>query len=56
MSDLKRTPLSWSIRKGVVILDPDGWDRTNLDEDWWRPITEEDFDRRAARSTTRYER
>lgn len=46
----KKTPEDWAEEKGIVIVDPDGWRRDGapaLDE----PITEEEFNRRAAEST-----
>ena len=49
--DEKRTPEEWSDLVGVLILDPDGWDRMNFEESWSTPITRDDFNRRAAEST-----
>ncbi len=45
------TPDEWSILLDVFIVDPDGWDRTNFDEDWARPLTRGEFVRKAAMST-----
>lgn len=39
----------------VVIVDFDGWDRSNpanFEKSWGEPITREEFNRRLARSTT----
>ena len=53
MSDL-RTPEEWLADdefNGVVVLDPDGWDRTNYDEDWAIPITRDVMTAKLALST-----
>lgn len=47
----KRTPPEWEIETGIKIVDPDGWDRRNLAEEWKRPLTLEEFRDRAAIST-----
>lgn len=41
----------WCALLGVQVLDPDGWDRTNLNTSWSEPITRDEFLERAARST-----
>lgn len=46
----KLTPEHWEKLKGIVIVDPDGWRRDGYFL-WDNPITEEEFDRRAAEST-----
>lgn len=46
---MKRTPEEWLAQpeyKGLIILDPDGWDRKNFEESWAEPITQEVFIRR----------
>ena len=40
--------------KDVQILDPDGWDRTNFDEDFNRPVTEKTFREKLSESTVRW--
>lgn len=45
-----RTPGEWQCRKGIRILDPDGW-RGRDGRPWSDPITEAEFDQRAAPST-----
>jgi hypothetical protein len=40
--------------KGITILDPDGWDRKNLDASWAEPITQNEFDYRLSISTASY--
>ena len=46
-----RTPREWEAVFGFRIVDPDGWDRTNLTEDWANPITREEFKEKAMGST-----
>lgn len=36
---------------GITVLDPDGWDRRNLDESWNEKITENEFGKRLGIST-----
>lgn len=50
---MKLTPTEWINRKypGLVVLDPDGWDRSNYEEDWARPITEQEFEDKLSVST-----
>jgi hypothetical protein len=40
--------------KGITILDPDGWDRKNLDSSWAEPITQQEFNFRLSISTASY--
>jgi len=47
----ERTPDEWIAHTGIRILDPDGWDRSNFAEDWAKPLTLEEFKRKAAMST-----
>lgn len=47
-----RTPDEWQKMLGVKVLDPDGWDRRNLEESWSEPISEDEFRIRASMSTT----
>ena len=42
--------------EGIIILDADGWDRSNFDAAWNQPITKKTFDRRLAQSTIRITR
>ena len=42
--------------EGIIILDADGWDRSNFDASWNEPITKKTFDRRLAQSTIRITR
>ncbi len=47
-----KTSKEWQDIKGVVILDPDGWDRQNYDYSFNEElITEEEFDKRLSVST-----
>jgi hypothetical protein len=47
----KKTSSEWEIVLGVLVLDPDGWDRKQLPESWAEFITEEQFRARCAVST-----
>lgn len=56
MEELK-TSAQWAEEKGVVVLDPDGWDRQNYDYSWnVEEITEAEFERRKSESTTLVQR
>lgn len=56
MEELK-TSAQWAEEKGVVVLDPDGWDRKNYDYSWnEEEITEAEFERRKSESTTLVQR
>ena len=48
----QRTSAEWSQLKAVAVTDPDGWNRKDFDNAWNESITEKEFDRRAALSTT----
>ena len=47
------TPDEWSKLVGIVVLDPDGWDRSS-EEDLIKPISLSDFINKAAHSTTNF--
>lgn len=49
--DRRMTPQGWCEFRGIRILDPDGWRSANA-PDWDEPITEAEFDERAAVSTS----
>lgn len=52
--ELKLTPDEWLARSefwGVVVVDPDGWDRTNFEKSWLEPLTHSEFKRRLEKST-----
>lgn len=40
--------------KGLVVLDPDGWDRQNFKASWAEKITRGEFERRVVVSTCRW--
>ena len=42
-------------RNNFVIMDPDGWDRSNFDEDWLKPITFEEFSYKMGASTCEFQ-
>lgn len=44
----------WAELTGVVVLDPDGWDRSNFTASWSEPITLEEFRSRTYMSTVRF--
>lgn len=43
----------WQLKKGLIIIDPDGWDRGgNYTELWYNtPMTEAEFSARVSEST-----
>jgi hypothetical protein len=41
----------WCELLDIMILDPDGWDRTRFTESWAEPITIDEFKRRCWTST-----
>jgi hypothetical protein len=41
----------WSILLDVLVVNPDGWDRSNFAQDWARPITRPEFIRKVGMST-----
>ncbi len=49
---MDRTSGEWATFFDVIVLDPDGWDRTNFDESWNELISEEVFKARLQRSTS----
>ena len=50
---IKRTPEEWQKILRVIVLDPDGWDRSaNFMADWAKPLTEEEFRAKSDMSTT----
>ena len=49
---MDRTSGEWATIFDVVVMDPDGWDRTNFDESWNELISEEVFKARLQRSTS----
>jgi len=42
---------AWCEKIGVLVLDPDGWDRANFDQSWAELISEAEFRARLQRST-----
>lgn len=53
-TEILLTPEEWlrtEAYKGLTILDPDGWDRTNFEVDWIKPITLADFNIKMGVST-----
>ena len=50
--EVKMTSYLWAQNKHILVLDPDGWDRTDYRKSWFEEeITEEEFDKRAMKST-----
>lgn len=55
MEEIKKTSGEWEKElQGVVIIDPDGWDRSNFYHSWNELITKEEFDKRLMSSTCKY--
>lgn len=50
-ADELMTPEQWEEHFNVMVIDPDGWDRANLDEDWAKPITGREFEMKLMAST-----
>lgn len=48
---IKKTPAEWCHETGVIVHDPDGWDRRNFEKDWSIPLTWEEFSYKALMST-----
>lgn len=46
-----RSSQEWSEITGVIVYDPDGWDRRNYTESWAELITLSEFKRRVWMST-----
>lgn len=49
-----RSSQEWSQALEVTVLDPDGWDRRDLERSWSEPITRDEFLARLAASTIRW--
>lgn len=47
----KKLPTEWEAESGIIVHDPDGWDRRNFDESWATPIDREEWIHRAGWST-----
>ncbi len=52
MENIKFNSDKWTKLTGIVVLDPDGWDRKNFDVSWAEEITFDEYCDRASRSTT----
>lgn len=50
-ADERKTPAEWEEHFRVRVIDPDGWDRTNLEEDWAKPLTGREFEQKIMAST-----
>lgn len=44
--EVRKTPNEWMdiLYPDMMILDPDGWDRSNFKEDFARPLTQDEFE------------
>jgi hypothetical protein len=51
MTENLRLPSEWEKVHHIIVRDPDGWDRKNLEESWNTPITEAQFLEYASLST-----
>lgn len=49
--NMKLNSADWSAKLGVLVIDPDGWDRKNFDTSWREEITENEFRTRLQKST-----
>lgn len=48
---MKLNSTDWSTKLGVLVTDPDGWDRENFDASWREEISEDEFRVRLQKST-----
>lgn len=51
MGATHRSSQEWADFTGIVVYDPDGWDRLNFEASWSEPITFNEFIKRASMST-----
>jgi hypothetical protein len=49
---IRLKPDAWVKLTGIVVIDPDGWDRKNFHRDWAKPLTLPTFLNKASNSTT----
>ncbi|MDO8415916.1 MAG: hypothetical protein Q7S87_06850 [Agitococcus sp.] len=49
--DVLKNSEQWQAEKGVLVTDPDGWDRANFDASWAELICQSEFERRLGKST-----
>lgn len=49
---MKLDSAAWSTKLGVLVTDPDGWDRKNFEASWREKITEDEFRTRLQKSTS----
>lgn len=54
LEKIKLTPDEWGAKFGIVVWDPDGWDRKNYEEDWAKPLTIDEYEKKAALSTCQW--
>ena len=54
MEKIKLTPEHWCQLTGIIVWDPDGWNRSveHFDKDWATPLTFEEFIHKCSYSTT----
>jgi len=51
---MKKTSENWQKECLLLVLDPDGWDRSNFDYSWYKEeITKEEFENRLIHSTVK---
>jgi hypothetical protein len=51
MENIKLSSDEWIKLSGIIVTDPDGWDRKNFDVSWHEKITFDEFYNRASIST-----
>ena len=51
---LKKCSDEWCKEEKILVMDPDGWDRTNYDESWAEEITLAEFNKRVSVSTCQH--
>lgn len=52
--NILRSSQVWADLTGIVIYDPDGWDRQNYEASWAEPISLAEFKRRVWMSTVNF--
>lgn len=53
--ETKASSEHWAEVTGVIVFDPDGWDRQNFEASWSEEITLAEFKRRVWMSTVNFE-
>lgn len=52
--NILRSSEIWAQVTGIIVMDPDGWDRQNFEVSWSEPITIAEFKHRVWMSTVNF--